>query len=101
MKKKNPPAIPATRTPRRRAAKALATKESAGVIERLGAALQERRVELGITQKRMADLCGLQLATIGKIESGDLGVKLGTLQTYLTTLNLTLRIANQDEDELL
>ncbi len=65
----------------------------------LGAVLQERRVQLGLTQKRFEELSGLRVATISKIEGGDLGVKLGTLKAYLELLNLTLRVVEADDIE--
>lgn len=77
-----------TKLPRRRKAKAV--KDTADVMSRLGTTLQERRVALGLTQRRFAELCDLQVATIGKIEAGDPGVKLGTLRVYLNLLNMTL-----------
>ncbi len=84
-----------TKLPRKRFAKSVRGTEQNETIEtfmRLGAELQERRVGLGLTQKHAAELCNLQIATIGKIEKGNLGIKLGTLQTYLNLLNLELNL---------
>ncbi len=79
------------KTPRRRQSKSAAGRRT-DMLVRFGAALQERRVLLGITQRRFSELSGLQLATISKIESGDVGVKLGTLKIYLDLLNLGLSV---------
>lgn len=74
-------------------------KSSKSGLSHLGKDLQERRVALGITQRRFAELSGLQVATIGKIEKGDPGVKLATLATYLKLLNLTLYLTDASDDE--
>lgn len=96
MKKKSAPNLSPKKLPRRRAAKVVKAKGKPTSLERLGAALQTRRVSLGITQKRMAELCHLQVATISNIESGNPGVKLGTLQIYLDTLSVALDIVEED-----
>lgn len=62
----------------------------------LGASLQEKRVALGVTQKKLAELSGLKVATISNIEAGALGVKLGTINKYLDTLGLKLVVGEVD-----
>ena len=62
----------------------------------LGANLQVIRVRLGLTQKAMAELCHLQVATISKVEKGDPGVRLGTLQAYLDAINLTITLQEKE-----
>lgn len=84
--------------PRQRSSKGL-LKEAPGdltTLALLGPTLQTIRVRLGLTQKAMADLCHLQVATISKIEKGDPGVRLGTLQTYLDAMNLTITLQEKD-----
>ena len=98
IKKKTAKKTKGTALPRQRQAKKVDAGDL-GVVEtstRLGASLQKRRVQLGLTQKAMAELCHLQVATILKIEKGDPGVRLGTLQTYLEALNLTLELADKE-----
>ena len=45
-----------------------------------------------ISRGKFAELCGIQTATVSKVERGDLGVKLATLQKYLNLLNLKLEL---------
>lgn len=68
------------------------------IFLKLGAALRERRISLGLTQKRFAELSELQIATIRNIESGNPGVKLGTLESYLNLLNLTMDLKEADHE---
>lgn len=90
-KKKNPVIKVANQVPRKRSSKA--SSESEGAV---GPELQNKRVNLGLTQKDLSEMCNLQIATIAKIEKGNPGVKLGTLQVYLDALNLKLTIQEKE-----
>lgn len=57
--------------------------DESGALERLGAAIRARRLELHLSQEALADASGLDRSHMGKIERGERNV---------TILNL-LRIA--------
>ncbi|RYZ79504.1 MAG: XRE family transcriptional regulator, partial [Proteobacteria bacterium] len=85
--------------PRKRSSKAALTEgalQELTTLTRLGSNLQTMRVRLGLTQKVMAELCQLQVATISKVEKGDPGVRLGTLQSYLDAINLTITLQEKE-----
>jgi predicted transcriptional regulator len=90
-KKKEAARRPPQKLPRLRSAKSVGSE-----VSNLGAELQTRRVKLGLTQKAMSEICQLQVATIAKIEKGDPGVRLGTLQAYLDALNLMLTVQEKE-----
>lgn len=85
-----------TQLPRTRSAKSVKEHPPTTTLSALGPALQLKRVKLGLTQKAMSELCQLQIATIAKIEKGDAGVRMGTLQAYLDALNLTLLLQEKE-----
>jgi HTH-type transcriptional regulator/antitoxin HipB len=56
----------------------------------LGAALRRRRKQAGLSQESLADKVKLRQATISRLESGDMGTKLGTLLDVVAALDLEI-----------
>jgi HTH-type transcriptional regulator/antitoxin HipB len=56
----------------------------------LGAALRRRRKQTGLSQEALADKVKLRQATISRLESGDMGSKLGTLLAVVAALDLEI-----------
>jgi transcriptional regulator with XRE-family HTH domain len=56
----------------------------------IGAAIRIRRRALRLTQRDVAELCGVQRQTIGRLESGDTAVSLGTALTVAKNLGLDI-----------
>ena len=54
----------------------------------LGAALRRRRKQIGLSQEMLAEKVKLRQATISQLESGDTGIKLGTLLAVVAALDL-------------
>jgi transcriptional regulator with XRE-family HTH domain len=57
-----------------------------------------RRIQLGWSQKQLAEASGTTQARISLIESGDAGIKLGTIDKVLKALGLTDINPNFRED---
>lgn len=55
----------------------------------IGDLVLARRLQLGLTQKKLAQLAGTTQATISRIEAGDEGVKAGTLNNIFRVLKLS------------
>lgn len=51
-------------------------------------AVRLRRRALGLSQQDLADLCGVQRQTVGRLEGGDGTVSLGTAMTITDALGL-------------
>jgi len=62
----------------------------------LAKALKQRRKEIGITQKELADLCDLSHNGISRIEVADHDVKLSSLLKMAKILNFKLTIETED-----
>ena len=54
----------------------------------------ERRNELGITQRALADICGLPHSSVARIESCAVKPKVDTLLKIMLPLGLTLSVTN-------
>ena len=55
-------------------------------LQRFGAAVRRERVALGMTQERLADLTGLHLRTVQKIEAGNINVLITTAKRIQKSL---------------
>ena len=64
--------------------------------ETLAKILKERRKEVGITQKELADLCDLSHNGISRIEVADNDVKLTTLLKMAKILDIKLVLETED-----
>lgn len=53
-----------------------------------GAAIRIRRKALRLTQQDVAELCGVQRQTIGRLESGDSSVSIGTAKSVANAIGL-------------
>ncbi|MEL6534348.1 MAG: helix-turn-helix transcriptional regulator [Bacteroidota bacterium] len=65
----------------------------------IGQAIKRRRKELNITQPILADMAGISVNTLYKIERGEANPRLDTLEKIANTLgfNLTLEVPNPHE----
>ena len=76
-----------------------------GPWAQFGAGIARRRHELGLTQRDLADLADVSVATVQGLEAGRLATRLGSLAGILDALGLTLtvlpadRAARLDEDD--
>lgn len=60
---------------------------------RLAAAVRERRRELGLTQKQLADVAGVSARFVHMLEAGKPTVQLASVHAVLDVLGLELRVA--------
>jgi len=65
-------------------------------MDRIGQQIKERRKSLKVTQRQLAELAGVGINTLTKIERGEANPSLGVLDKILDTLGmeLTLTIKN-------
>lgn len=59
-------------------------------VEALGSAIRTRRKALRLTQLDVADLIGVTRQTVGRLETGDPTVSLGTAIAVAHTLGLSV-----------
>ena len=64
-------------------------------MDKVGNAIKERRKILKITQRTLAELAGVGINTLTKIERGE-----GNLEKILDTLGLELQIGIKQRNEL-
>ncbi len=62
------------------------------ISEKIGAAIKERRRVLSITQRELADLSGIGINTLTKIERGEANPSLKVLISLLDTLGLGIEL---------
>ena len=60
--------------------------------QQLGRLIQGFRRERGLNQTELADLAGLRQEMVSKIETGQEGVRLGTIYSLLAALNLEMTL---------
>lgn len=70
-------------------------KEDNGIIN----TIKKRRIELNVSQKEVAEMCGIPQSTIGRIESGSTNPTLSTLHKICNVLGLDITI--QEDSSLL
>ena len=68
-------------------------------MESLGKHINARRKRLRITQKQLADLAGVSINTLTKMERGEGNPSLETLSKVLDTLGLILTTQIKTPDE--
>lgn len=61
-------------------------------IQEIGNAIKERRKQLGISQRMLADIAGMSVNTITKIERGEGNPQLSVLSLLLDTLGMTINV---------
>ena len=66
----------------------------------IGNAIKERRKMLKITQRTLAELAGVGINTLTKIERNEGNPSLDVLERILDTLGLELRIDIKNSDKL-
>lgn len=66
----------------------------------IGNAIKERRKMLKITQRTLAELAGVGINTLTKIERNEGNPSLDVLERILDTLGLELRIGIKNSDKL-
>ena len=66
----------------------------------IGNAIKERRKMLKITQRTLAELAGVGINTLTKIERNEGNPSLDVLERILDTLGLELRIGIKNSDTL-
>ncbi len=59
-------------------------------LEELATLLRVRRKALGLSQQDVADLCGVQRQTIGRVESADPTVAVGTVVAVTDALGIDI-----------
>lgn len=62
---------------------------SLGLSAAVARSIRQRRVDLGISQETLADLCGLDRTYISSIERGRRNLTLTTLERIIPHLSLT------------
>ncbi|HDS1548048.1 TPA: helix-turn-helix transcriptional regulator [Stenotrophomonas maltophilia] len=68
------------------------------LLWRIGSAVRERRVELGLSQEKFADSIGMHRAYYGQIERGKKNLTISTLSRVTQGLAITLRQLFQAAD---
>ena len=67
--------------------------EEVEVLAKIVSAVIERRSELGITQRQLAEICGLPHSSVARIEACIVKPKVDTLIKIMIPLGLTLHVA--------
>lgn len=62
-------------------------------IDSAAGAIRSRRRALGLSQRDLADLCGVQRQTIGRLEKADPTVSFGTAIAVADVLGLNMMVA--------
>ena len=75
-------------TPRRRSR--VRRPQSNETVERIARTARSRRLELGMTQRELAETVGVSRSSVQALESGDPGVSLGITSAIAVGLNITL-----------
>ncbi len=65
----------------------------------IGTAIKERRKVLKVTQRLVADLAGVGINTLTKIERNEANPTLDSLQKILDTLGLELKVSVKKTNE--
>lgn len=60
------------------------------LLKTIGGRIRELRLERSLLQRELAERSGLPVRTIGRIERGDVDVRLGTLKKIADALSLTM-----------
>ena len=68
--------------------------EEIEILASIVSTIIERRNELGITQRALADICGLPHSSVARIESCVVKPKVDTLLKIMIPLGLTLSVTN-------
>ena len=71
-----------------------------GIYDKVGNAIKERRKILKITQRTLAELAGVGINTLTKIERGEGNPTIEVLEKILDTLGLELQIGIKQRNEL-
>ena len=64
----------------------------------IGSLLKREREKAGISQNEVSKKSGLTQATVSRIESGDSGFRIGTLETYMEALGKKLNLISKDAE---
>jgi y4mF family transcriptional regulator len=67
-------------------------------MEKIGLIIKQRRKNLSVTQKEVAELAGIGINTLTKIERGEANPSLDVLQKVLDTLGLEMVIQIKKRD---
>jgi len=71
-----------------------------GIMKSIGTQIKERRKSLRVTQRQLADLSGVGINTLTKIERNEANPSLSVLNRILDTLGLVLTTRIKDLDEV-
>ena len=61
-------------------------------MKTIGTTIRDRRKRLGVTQRQLADIAGMSVNTITKIERGEGNPQLSVLMLLLDTLGMKLTV---------
>ena len=64
----------------------------------IGSLLKQEREKAGISQNKLSKKSGLTQATVSRIESGDSGFRIGTLESYMNALGKKLNLISKDTE---
>ena len=70
--------------------------DTANNLSSVAGAIRSRRKALGLTQRDVAELCGVQRQTIGRLERADPSVSFGTATAVADALGLHLGGASDE-----
>ena len=71
-----------------------------GIMKSMGNAIKERRKMLKITQRTLAELSGVGINTLTKIERNEGNPTIEVLERVLDTLGLELQVRIKNNDKL-
>ena len=64
----------------------------------IGKAIRSRRKQLGMTQRDVAEITGLQRQTISRVEAGNTAVSVATMARIASVVGLDLRVIPRYDD---
>ena len=71
---------------------------SEGKAQNIGLLLKKEREKAGLSQNEVSKKSGLTQATVSRLESGDSGFRIGTLESYMEALGKKLNLISKDAE---
>jgi transcriptional regulator with XRE-family HTH domain len=61
------------------------------VLKKIGQNMRSCRIKKGLSQERLADICGLHRTYVGSVERGERNISILNLERIANALNITIK----------
>ncbi len=61
------------------------------VLKKIGQNMRAYRIKKGLSQERLADICGLHRTYVGSVERGERNISILNLERIANALNITIK----------